>query len=172
MPYTIHIATSVDAADVAALHHLSHTTSFAAFASPEWVASRKLENYRAQWAAHLGKRDPRGRTWVARVEGRIVGMVRISPMPEEGLAQLTSMHVHPDYQGQGIGRSLMNIAEKFIEEAGYQRAVLGVIVANHRARALYEKRGWTMIEQRPTGVEGVPSATYGRRFDATGGAPG
>jgi hypothetical protein len=61
----------------------------------------------------------------------------------------------------------METAEEFIREAGYRRAILGVIVANRRARTLYDKSGWTMIEQRPTGVEGVPTAIYGKRFDAT-----
>lgn len=172
MAYTIEIAAPADAGGLAALHHLSHTKSFAAFASLEWVRSRKLEAYLSQWRDNLNKdnlsrKDQKSRTWVALVDGRIVGMVRISPMAEEGLAQLTSMHVSPDHQGQGIGGSLMKTAEEFIREAGYRRAILGVIAANRRARALYEKSGWTMIKEHPTGVEGVPTAVYGR-FDATG----
>lgn len=173
MPFNIEVATPADADGLAALHHLSHTKSFAAFASPEWVKSRRLETYLTQWRNNLDKdnlnpKDPKSRTWVAHAEDRIVGMVRISPMAEDGLAQLTSMHVDPDHQGQGIGGALMKTAEGFIREAGYRRAILGVIVANRRARALYEKSGWTMIEEHPTGVEGVPTAVYGKRFDATG----
>lgn len=165
MSYTIEAATPADAADVAALHYLSHTRSFAPFASPEWVASRRLECYRAQWRDLLGKGDPRGRTWVARpISGSVVGMVRVYPMQGEGLAQLASMHVHPDHQNRGLGRSLMKTAEEFIREAGHQRAVLGVIEANQRARSLYEKSGWTVIERHPTGVEGVPVLVYGKEF--------
>lgn len=164
MSYAIGPAALPDADDVAALHYLSHTTSFAAFASPAFVASRRLDDYRVQWREFLGKQPPRARAWVARVDGRIVGIVRVTPMAEEGLAQLSSMHVHPDMQGRGIGRALMTVAEDFIRETGYSRAILGVVQANDRARMLYERMGWTAVERHPSGVEGVPYATYGKKF--------
>ena len=164
MSYTIESATLADAADVAALHYLSHTQSFAAFASPGWVANRRLDDYRAQRRDFLGGQVPRSSAWVARVDGRTVGVVRVTPMEEEGVAQLSSMHVHPDMQGRGIGRALMKVAEDFIRETGYRRSILGVIQANDRARRLYERSGWTVVEQHPSGVEGVPIAIYGKKF--------
>ncbi len=163
--FTIELASPADADAAAALHHLSHTQSFAAFASPEWVASRRAEDYRSQWRAALGATDPKSGAWVARAEGQVVGVVRVTPMAESGLAQLISMHVHPDFQGRGIGRALMQSAEDFIKERGYQRAILGVIQANNRALRLYESSGWAILEEHPTGVEGMPVAIYGKRFD-------
>lgn len=162
--YAIEPATPADADGAAALHYLSHTTSFAAFATPEFVASRRLDNYLAQWRDFLGKQGPGAGAWVARLDGRIVGIVRVAPMPEDGPAQLSSMHVHPDLHGRGIGQALMTVAEDFIRKTGYRRAILGVILANERARRLYERSGWSSIETHPTGVEGVPYAVYGKRF--------
>ncbi|MBM3959942.1 MAG: GNAT family N-acetyltransferase [SAR202 cluster bacterium] len=190
--FKLAVATMSDADEAARLHFVSHTRSFAAFTPAEWVASRRLENYQAQWAGFLEKSDPRSRAWLARLHepggsrpiadlrrpqvaqrvegpgkprvGDVVGIVRIIRMPEDGLAQLSSIHVHPDCQGRGIGQALMRRAEAFISESGYQRASLGVIQANRRARALYERFGWTVVEERPTGVEGVPICIYGKTF--------
>ena len=93
--------------------------------------------------------------WVVRIDGRVAGMVRVYPM-ESGAAQLSSMHVHPDFQGRGIGRALMSQAMSFIREAGYRRAELGVVEANFKARGLYESAGWTVKTRNEKGVEGVP----------------
>jgi ribosomal protein S18 acetylase RimI-like enzyme len=166
--WSIEIATAADADEVAALHYLSHTKSFATFASPDWVASRRLANYQTQWRETLSKADPRDRSWVARSERKVVGMVRIMPMPDDGLAQLVSMHVHPDHQGQGIGTALMKVAEEFLQACGYRRAILGVIHANDKARRLYERAGWTVVEARPTGIEGVPFDIYGKKIGTAG----
>lgn len=183
--FSLAVAHPSDAPEAARLHFVSHTRSFAAFTPADWVATRRLAAYEAQWAAFFEKDDPLSRAWVARllrpvdanstpepVDGRagkpkagdVVGIVRIIRMPEDGLAQLSSIHVHPDCQGRGIGQALMRVAEEFIVEAGYDRAILGVIQANRRARDLYERSGWRVVEERPTGVEGVPICTYGKTF--------
>lgn len=99
-----------------------------------------------------------------RAGGQAVGIVRIMPMSEEGLAQLVSMHVHPDHQGQGIGAALMTTAEEFTRACRYRRAILGVIHANDKARRLYERAGGAVVEARPTGVEGVPVDIYGKQI--------
>lgn len=157
----IEIAGVSDVPQLGALHYLSHTTSFAVFASPEWVASRQLENYVTQWTDFLSDSggDSRTRAWKA-VDGEsIVGMVRVSTMCATE-AQLTSMHVHPDWHRRGIGGLLMNTAVSFMRDAGFETATLGVIQANTAARTLYERGGWQVAELRSTGVEGVPAAVY------------
>lgn len=155
----IETATSEDAIAMAALHYLSHTTSFAQFASPEWVGSRELEKYQESWTAALTSDSPGASAWVARMNGEIVGIVRVTPL-SEGVAQLISMHVHPEQQGRGIGRALMNTAMSFTKDCNYKRAELGVIQANAPARGLYESAGWTVKELHDNGTEGVPIAIY------------
>ena len=160
--FTVEQVGAEDAPALAELHYLSHTTSFAAFASPEWVASRRLDDYRRQWSDFFARQAPGSRAWAVRIEGRLAGMVKVAPEPEPGLAQLTSMHVHPDFQGRGIGRALLETAVEFMKGAGYQRAILGVIQANDKARGLYESGGWQVLERREKGIEGVPIATMWR----------
>lgn len=159
------VATTADIDQMAALHFLSHTVSFKPFASAEFVATRRIESYVAIYREFLGNPDPEARAWVARHAGRVIGIVGVYPMAEVGLAQLGGMHVHPDHQGRGVGRALMGAAEEFIRSAGYRRCVLGVVLANSRARRLYEGLGWSKAEEHPSGVEGVPYAVYEKRFD-------
>lgn len=157
----IDIAGLSDAPELARLHYLSHTTSFAEFASPEWVESRRLEDYLRQWQEFLSgaTRDSRARAWKAVESQVVVGMVRVGAMSERE-AQLSSMHVHPQWQRRGIGRLLMDTAVSFMRDAGFETAILGVIQANTAARTLYEHGGWQVAELRPDGIEGVPVATY------------
>ncbi|MEX0926930.1 MAG: GNAT family N-acetyltransferase [Dehalococcoidia bacterium] len=207
--HTIQPATLHDAEALAALHHLSHTTSFAAFSTAEFINSRRLDYYRKQWQDFLTNPPQGASAWTARpfcpsreggnpvgaaqrgrlpgdppqpppndaqnasiaeqektkdTQPQIIGMVRVTPMPEPHLAQLSAMHVHPEAQGQGIGRALMQVAEDFMRETGYTRAILGVVLANKPARSLYESFGWTPIEYHEKGIEGVPYATYEKRF--------
>ncbi len=167
MSFAVEQASLADAADMAALHYLSHTKSFAAFASPEFVATRKLDTYVSQWTDFLRAEKPGARAWVARSNGAVTGIVRVYAMSEQGLAQLGGMHVHPDQQGRGIGRALMMVTEAFIRESGYRRCILGVVEANVRARRLYDGMGWKAIESHPIGVEGVPYCVYEKLFGAT-----
>lgn len=162
MSVEVAIAGPVDAEALAELHFLSHTTSFAAFASAEWVQSRRLENYRKQWQEFLetaALEDSRARAWKVVDGGSVAGMVKVQPSTDTE-AQLNSMHVHPGRHRQGIGTMLMDAAVAFMREMGYRTATLGVIQANTAARAMYERSGWQVAELRPTGVEGVPVAVY------------
>lgn len=162
MSFIAEIAVPADAEALAELHYLSHTVSFAAFASSEWLETRDIDEYAAQWHEFFrhARNDESACAWKVSANGTVVGMVKVGPMSDSE-AQLSSMHVHPDYQRRGIGSLLMNSAIEFIREAGFSRATLGVIQANAPARAIYERHGWTAQELSENGVEGVPVAVYG-----------
>lgn len=157
----LEIADQSDAEAMADLHLLSHTVSFASFASGEWLKSRDISQYREQWHEFFDdtQSDCRSRAWKVTVGESVVGMVKVSPTSDTEI-QLSSMHVHPDYQRRGIGSLLMNAAVEFIRDTGFSCATLGVIQANAPARAIYERHGWTARAFSPTGVEGVPVAVY------------
>ena len=159
-------ATIDDYEAVARLHYLSHTVSFAPFASEQWLHSRRLDDYLSRWQKTLGCAVDGDSTLIARIGCNAVGMVRVARSEAPGSrtdvnsAQLTGMHVAPGFTGQGIGTLLMQRSLDYIRERGFSRVVLGVIAANTGARRFYESHGWALVEELPTGVEGVPVAIY------------
>ncbi len=144
MTVEIEVARPADAEALAALHFLSHTVSFAPFASEDWLANRDLTDYVEQWreSLELAESDERACAWKAVSGGEIVGTVKVSPETSHE-AQLGNMHVHPNFHRRGIGSALMSAAVRFMVSAGFSIAILGVIQANAAARAIYEKHGWT-----------------------------
>ncbi len=160
-PPTIRPGTAYDSDSVASLVHRSHTISFAPYASPAWVGSRDLSEYRSKWELVLADDSEDAITLVAASNGSIVGTVHVSPIDSpEFDAQLNGMHVDPIQTGGGIGSLLMKGAIAFIEQRGFKRVELGVIAGNIGARRFYEKHGWELFEELPDGIEGVPIAIY------------
>lgn len=157
----IRSATLEDHESIAQLLYRSHTISFAAYATDEWVNSRQIDQYRARWSDILSNSTHRDTTIVASLEGVIVGSVHVSPVESPDYdAQLIGMHVEPHLTGSGIGGLLMRSALEFIREQGFERVELGVIAGNSGARRFYEAHGWVLVRTFPKGIEGVPVAVY------------
>ena len=162
MAANILVASRSDVDGLANLQYLSHTTALAEFASPEWVKSRSLDAYKKQWTGFFDTTQLPGnisRAWKAEEDDAVIGMVKISPASAVE-AHLASMHVHPAHHRRGIGSRLMDEAVRYMKDAGFEIASLGVIQANTAARSMYEQRGWIVHELHPNGIEGVPIAIY------------
>ena len=63
-----------------------------------------------------------------------------------GKAELICIHSLPDNWHKGYGSQMMDQVLKDIEEAGFSEVVLWVFRENHRARAFYEAKGFTMTD--------------------------
>lgn len=61
-------------------------------------------------------------------------------------AYIYSFHVMDLFQGHGIGTHLMDTAESVLMDRGYHTATLAVAKDNHGAMRLYERRGYTIID--------------------------
>lgn len=55
---------------------------------------------------------------------------------------ILAIATHPGYQGQGVGRQLMNAAEGAAREKGFRQMHLTVHPDNHQAVRFYENLGW------------------------------
>ena len=79
------------------------------------------------------------------------------------IAQIDALYVLPDRQGEGIGRLLLQEAARRLLALGYVRLTIGVLSANHPARAFYEAMGGVAIGQRTFDEEGhpLPETVYG-----------
>ena len=91
---------------------------------------------RANWISALT--DPEGETYIAFEDDEGVGVVSV------GHGVLQTLYVMPEFWGRGIGSTLHDLALDRLREATVREAHLWTLTENHRARAFYEKRGWSL----------------------------
>ncbi|MCX7608058.1 MAG: ribosomal protein S18-alanine N-acetyltransferase [Anaerolineales bacterium] len=91
--------------------------------------------------------NPHSRSWVAEVDGRVVGMLVLWLVLDE--AHIATIATHPDYRRQGIGERLLLYALRSARAEGARRAFLEVRVGNRAAQALYKKYGFVVDGVRP-----------------------
>lgn len=86
-------------------------------------------------------RDHLERIFIAEEEGGVVGCVMLRPLPD-GTYKLRQMAVHPQMQGNGVGRLLVQAAERAAWASGALR-----IQMNARAVVLqfYQKLGYAVV---------------------------
>ncbi|MCM1115116.1 MAG: GNAT family N-acetyltransferase [Clostridium sp.] len=85
------------------------------------------------------KRNPET-CFVAETEGRIIGTILAGNDGRRGYIYHTA--VHPDYQGQGIGKALVNRAMDALSKLGINKAALVVFGRNEKGNAFWEKLGF------------------------------
>lgn len=78
--------------------------------------------------------------WVVEQNGLIVGGLIM--MFEKGYAQIANIAVHPDYQGQGLGRGIMEFAENKAKENNYSKIELATHILLTENISLYSHLGW------------------------------
>ncbi|HEY8384529.1 MAG TPA: GNAT family N-acetyltransferase [Microvirga sp.] len=96
----------------------------------------------------LAKRN--GRIVLAVIDGVIVAAMGFS-LDEDAAyvtddvrrhGTVTDLIVHEEWRGRGIGRLLLEEAERLSREAGYARLVIGALVANDKAERTYRAFGF------------------------------
>ncbi len=91
---------------------------------------------RADWSSALT--DPDVETYIAFEDDEAVGVVSV------GRGVLQTLYVMPEFWSRGIGSTLHDLALARLRETNVQEACLWTLTENHRARAFYEKRGWSL----------------------------
>jgi ribosomal protein S18 acetylase RimI-like enzyme len=95
------------------------------------------------WHGGGGGGSISGFVWVE--EGSVVGNVSLRRASNRDVHLIGNVAVHPDWQGRGIGRSLMETALEEIGSQGALWAGLEVQVDNPLARQLYEDLGFEEV---------------------------
>ena len=104
--------------------------------NPALVTQKDNEDYLTKY----------GKGWVCEIDQRIVGFAIV------GLKQhnIWALFVHPDFEGQGIGRQLHDIMLDWYFDQTQEAVWLGTS-PHTRAEQFYRKCGWTEIGMHGTG---------------------
>jgi ribosomal protein S18 acetylase RimI-like enzyme len=89
----------------------------------------------------------------------VIGFVTFGPSRDRdtvGMGEIYALYVDPGRYEGGVGRMLMAHARRRLKEAGFEAAVLWVLLGNERAARFYEREGWeadgATREEEPYGI--------------------
>lgn len=105
-----------------------------------------FENYLLEGMSRfLWEYAGKGQVWVVDYWGSVMGAIAIVETGEaEG--QLRWFYLEPPCRGMGMGRSLMETALSFCGERNLEKVFLWTVRDLERARRLYEKFGFSLVE--------------------------
>ncbi len=78
-----------------------------------------FSNSLSQYGSWVYRRDERLSTFVAEVNGEIVGFIGMASLLNPSLSEITTFYILPAYHGQGIGKHLWQSATQYLRDAGY-----------------------------------------------------
>ena len=110
---------------------------------PEGEGMYSLDWLRGRVREHL---RPGAAVFVAEVEGEVVGhtIVRVEG---EGSGLFSTTWVHPDHRRMGLARALLDRGEHWMRKEGLGHAETCTASHNAGLIALYEGRGYRVVEQ-------------------------
>ena len=141
----------------------SLTPRLADFPRPPWRTAHEIDvsDHRALFDALHHPREDALVLVAERPAGQGVGMIFVTTQIDY-FTRLPHPHVETlavdvTAQGAGVGRALLDAAESWAADQGYDYVTLTAFEANRRARSLYERRGYrpeTISYRRPLIREG------------------
>jgi ribosomal protein S18 acetylase RimI-like enzyme len=93
--------------------------------------------------------DPLTQGFVAETDDQIAGYARLFFNQDENRLYVPSMYLLPEFQGQSIGRRLLEAAEGYAAEKRIDRLWIGVMVKNRHALVFYRKVGFQFVREEP-----------------------
>ncbi|MEN2984379.1 MAG: ribosomal protein S18-alanine N-acetyltransferase [Dictyoglomaceae bacterium] len=118
--------TEKDIDEVYEINRLSFSSPWSKESFEREIFSNKIANY-----------------FVAEKENKIVGYIGFWQIFRE--AQITTIAVHPDFRGKGIGEALLDYVIDLCRKNSIEAIVLEVRVSNTIAQNLYFKKGFKKI---------------------------
>jgi ribosomal protein S18 acetylase RimI-like enzyme len=127
---------------------LSLVSRFSEFELPEWRDRAEIDDTnQASIQRALGKPGPDSAIFIAEDENeKQAGFIHLQTetdyFRDEKYGYISDLAVDASFEGQGIGRKLLETAEEWARTKGYRLLALYVFAGNTRARQLYEKYGF------------------------------
>ncbi|OLF04548.1 MarR family transcriptional regulator [Actinophytocola xinjiangensis] len=98
-------------------------------------------------ASYLDKHDSTSENaWIAELSGERVGAI-FCVRKNDTTAALRLLHVEPSARGTGVGATLVDECLRFARAAGYQAIELWTVSLLAPARRIYQRAGFTLVEQ-------------------------
>lgn len=168
-PVGVRLADLSDAPAIAAVHVAGWEGAYRGMVPDAEIDRRTLPWRTAMWQELLGPGgDPvdGNRPWVAAAEraGAMIGFASMSvPSADPRVAEITALYVEPSAWRRGAGTALMDAALADAASRGCADVTLWVLEPNLRARAFYERCGFTDDGGRQTDRGGWPVELRMRR---------
>jgi ribosomal protein S18 acetylase RimI-like enzyme len=141
MQFTIRPACADDIPALRTLAERTWRVSYAALLTPAQI------DYMLAWMyapEQIARELREGVAWeLALAESEPAGFFSLT-LDEGPRAKLNKLYVLPELQGQGLGRALLARAEELAAARGAREMWLQVNKRNERARATYERAGYTI----------------------------
>ena len=93
--------------------------------------------------------DPLTHGFVAEMDDQIAGYVRLFFNRDENRLYVPSLYFLPEFQGQGMGKRLLEAAEGYAKEKHLDELWIGVMVKNRQALVFYRKVGFQFVREEP-----------------------
>lgn len=176
-------ATVEDAQRIAHVHVETWRSAYAGIVPAGFLAALDPNARAERLRTALSNADNPLTTLVAAPAGEITGFVTFGPYrphgdepPDQTTGEVFAVYVHPDRQGLGAGRALMDAAVAELARRGATEIRLWVLEENARSRRFYERYGLLPDGARDTfRVEGsggvpvdLPEIRYALRIGAGG----
>ena len=93
--------------------------------------------------------DPLIQIFIAEADDQIAGYTRLFFNRDENRLYVPSLYLLPDFQGQEIGKRLLEAAEAYAAERGVDELWIGVMMKNRPALDFYRKVGFQFVREEP-----------------------
>jgi ribosomal protein S18 acetylase RimI-like enzyme len=131
-----------DARAIAEVHVRSWRAAYRGVVADEFLDSLDVDR-RVEMIEGVIRDESKG-LLVAEQDGHVAGFSMLAASYDEGWGEVLAIYASPDYWGVGVGYELMAASVEWLQEQGYQRAMLMVLEDNPRARTFYERQGWSL----------------------------
>jgi ribosomal protein S18 acetylase RimI-like enzyme len=124
------------------VHARSWQSAYEHVFGAERLAGIDVARRRAGWERALA--NPERDVFVAEEDGVVVAFVgSFASRDPDAAGELGEIYALPEAWGKGVGHALMQACLAALRERDYADAILWVLEDNPRARAFYEREGWT-----------------------------
>ncbi|WP_373419950.1 N-acetyltransferase family protein [Herbaspirillum sp. RV1423] len=148
---TIRHATVDDAETIAKVRIDSWRATYRGMIPDAYLDGMKVEDSTRLWTRVLGAASDAACTFVAEIDGELVGFAAGITLAERKLdfdAELTALYILPSAQRAGIGRRLLTQVAATLAAAGAPNMLVWVLAQNRKARDFCERQGAQLLAEQ------------------------